>query len=203
VVGCGKHFPGLGGGSLDSHLATPAIQRGSRELWQKDLAPYRELRDELPMVMVNHAAYPRTPGKDSPASVSSYWVQTVLRKRIGYRGIVFSDDLEMGGILKFMPIEEAAVASIRAGMDLLEICHTPELILRAYEALITEGERSAAFGNLLTARAEQTARQRAKLFAGGVPAALTSKQFAALRSRILRFSEKVEKVLKTQETQPA
>jgi beta-N-acetylhexosaminidase len=202
VVGCGKHFPGLGGGSLDSHLATPAIQRGSRELWQKDLAPYRELRDELPMVMVNHAAYPRTPGKDSPASVSSYWVQTVLRKRIGYRGIVFSDDLEMGGILKFMPIEEAAVASIRAGMDLLEICHTPELILRAYEALITEGERSAAFGNLLTARAEQTARQRAKLFAGGVPAALTSKQFAALRSRILRFSEKVEKVLKTQETQP-
>jgi beta-N-acetylhexosaminidase len=88
-------------------------------------------------------------------------------------------------------------------MDLLEICHTPELILRAYEALITEGERSAAFGKLLAARAEQTARQRAKLFAGGVPAALTSKQFAALRSRILRFSEKVEKVLKTQETQPA
>jgi beta-N-acetylhexosaminidase len=203
VVGCGKHFPGLGGGALDSHLATPAIQRGSRDLWQKDLAPYRELRDELPMVMVNHAAYPRTPGKDSPASVSSYWIQTVLRKRIGYKGIAFSDDLEMGGILKFMPIEEAAVASIRAGMDLLEICHTPELILRAYEALITEGERSAAFGNLLTARAEQTARQRAKLFAGGVPAALTSKQFAALRSRILRFSEKVEKVLKTQETQPA
>jgi beta-N-acetylhexosaminidase len=135
--------------------------------------------------------------------VSSYWIQTVLRKRIGYRGIAFSDDMEMGGILKFMPMEEAAVAAIRAGMDLLEICHTPELILHAYEALIAEGERSAAFGKLITARAEQTARQRAKLFAGGVPAALTSKQFAALRGRILRFSEKVEKVLKTQETQPA
>ena len=69
----------------------------------------------------------------------------MLRKRIGYRGIIFSDDLEMGGILKFMPIEEAAVAAIRAGMDLMEICHSPELILRAYEALIAEGERSAAF----------------------------------------------------------
>jgi beta-N-acetylhexosaminidase len=111
--------------------------------------------------------------------------------------------MEMGGILKFMSMEEAAVAAIRAGMDLLEICHTPELILRAYEALIAEGERSAAFGKLLVARAEQTARRRAKLFAGEVPAALTSRQFAALRGRILRFSEKVEKVLKTQEAHQA
>jgi beta-N-acetylhexosaminidase len=191
VVGCGKHFPGLGGGVLDSHVATPTIRRGSRELWRQDLAPYRELRNELPMVMVNHAAYPQTLGKNRPASVSRYWIQTVLRQRIGYRGIVFSDDLEMGGILKFMPMEEAAVAAIDAGMNLIEICHTPELILRAYEALLAEGERSAAFGKLLTTRAERTARQRTKLLAGGAPAALTSRQFAALRGRILRFSKAI------------
>jgi beta-N-acetylhexosaminidase len=200
VVGCGKHFPGLGGGTLDSHLATPVIRRGSRELWQKDLAPYRELRNELPMIMVNHAAYPQTPGKDRPASVSAYWIQTVLRRRIGYKGIVFSDDLEMGGILKFMPIEEAAVAAVRAGTDLLEICHTPELILRAYEALIAEGERSAAFSKLLLARVRLTARQRAKLFSDGMPPALPARQFNALRKQILRFSEKV---LKVQEAQQA
>lgn len=145
------------------------------------------------MVMVSHAAYPDTPGKDRPASVSPYWIATVLRKRIGYRGIVFSDDLEMGGILEFIPIEEAAVAAVRAGMDLLEICHSPELILRAYEALIAEGERSPAFSRLLMARAEQTARQRAKLFAGGVAPALSARQFEALRARILRFSETVER----------
>ena len=52
------------------------------------------------MVMVNHAAYPETPGKARPASVSAYWIQTVLRRKIGYRGIAFSDDLEMGGILE-------------------------------------------------------------------------------------------------------
>jgi beta-N-acetylhexosaminidase len=200
VVGCGKHFPGLGGGALDSHLATPVIQRSSRELWQKDLAPYCELRNELPMIMVNHAAYPQTPGKNRPASVSAYWIQKVLRQRIGYRGIIFSDDLEMGGILKFMPIEEAVVAAIRAGMDLLEICHTPELILRAYEALIAEGERSAAFSKLLFARSQQTTRQRAKLFAGGMPPALPARQFNALRKQVLRFSEKV---LKVQEAQQA
>ena len=203
VAGCGKHFPGLGGGALDSHLETPAIQRSGGDLWRDDLAPYRELRGELPMVMVSHAAYPDTPGKNRPASVSPYWITTVLRKRIGYRGIAFSDDLEMGGILKFMPIEEAAVAAIRAGMDLLEICHSPELILRAYEALIAEGERSGAFSRLLVGRAGQTARQRAKLFAGGVPAALSARQFEALRARILRFGEAVEKAQPTAEAQPA
>jgi beta-N-acetylhexosaminidase len=203
VAGCGKHFPGLGAGTLDSHLQTPAIGRSLGDLWLEDLAPYRELRNELPMVMVSHAAYPSTQGKNRPASVSHYWIATVLRKRIGYRGIVFSDDLEMGGILKFMPIEEAAVAAVRAGMDLLEICHSPELILRAYEALITEGERSAAFRKLLLARARGTARQRAKLFASGADPALSARQFEALRARVLRFGEAIAKAQPAAEAQSA
>jgi beta-N-acetylhexosaminidase len=193
VVGCGKHFPGLGGGTLDSHLETPTIHRTLRDLNREDLVPYRELRDELPMIMVNHAAYPETPGKNRPASASPYWITTVLRKRLGYRGIIFSDDLEMGGILKFLSMEEAAIAAVRAGMDLLEICHSPELILRAYEALIAESERSAAFRSLLLARAKQTARQRAKLFASRESTALSERQFEALRTKILRFSEKIAK----------
>jgi len=192
VVGCGKHFPGLGGGTLDSHLDTPEIQRPGREVWYEDLAPYRELRDELPMVMVNHAAYPRTPGKGRPASVSRYWIENVLRKRIGYRGIVFSDDLEMGGVLKFLPIEEAAVEAVRAGTDLLEICHSPELILRAYEALMAEGERSRAFCGMLLGRASRLDRLRGMLFADGVAAAMSALQFEALRTRILRFGETVK-----------
>jgi len=203
VVGCGKHFPGLGAGTLDSHLETPEIHRTLRAMNRQDLVPYRELREELPMIMVNHAAYPETPGKDRPASASPFWITTVLRKRIGYRGIVFSDDLEMGGILKFLPMEEAAVAAVRAGMDLLEICHSPELILRAYEALLAEGERSAAFRALLVTRARQTARQRARLLAGGVPRALTEKQFEALQTRILRFAETIAKAQPAAEGQPA
>jgi len=135
--------------------------------------------------------------------VSAYWIQTVLRKRIGYKGIVFSDDLEMGGILKFIPMEEAVVAAVRAGMDLMEICHSPELILRAYEALITEGERSAAFRAMLMARARRTERLRAKLFGAGVSAALSTKQFDALRERILRFGEKVAKAAASAEVQTA
>ncbi len=203
VAGCGKHFPGLGGGTRDSHLETPAIGRGWRELWREDLAPYRALRDEMPMVMVNHAAYPATAGKERPASVSPFWISTVLRKRIGYKGIVFSDDLEMGGILRFMSIEDAAVAAIRAGMDLIEICHSPELILRAYEALLAEGERSAAFRRLMDERARWMARRRARLLGGGIGKALTATQFEALRARILRFGETVNKAQPRAEVQPA
>jgi beta-N-acetylhexosaminidase len=203
VVGCGKHFPGLGCSSRDSHLETPAIQREWNELWRKDLVPYRELRNELPMVMVNHAAYPETRGNGLPASVSSYWITAVLRRRIGYRGIVFSDDLEMGGILKFMPMEEAVIAALRAGMDLLEICHSPELILRAYEALMNEGERSAAFRKLLLERADRAGRLRAKLFASKVPPALPARQFEALRARVLRFGDTIKSGQPAQEALPA
>jgi beta-N-acetylhexosaminidase len=191
VAGCGKHFPGLGAGTLDSHKETPSIERSMKKLWLEDLAPYRELRAELPMVMVNHAAYPQTPGGARPASVSPHWITKVLRKRIGYGGLVFSDDLEMGGILKFMPMEEAVVAAVRAGMDLMEICHSPELILRAYEALIKEAERSRPFAALLTTRAKRTARLRAKLFSNAPTRALSSRQFNALRTRVLQFGERV------------
>jgi beta-N-acetylhexosaminidase len=127
----------------------------------------------------------------------------VLRKRIGYKGIIFSDDLEMGGILKFMSIEEAVVEAIRAGTDLMEICHSPELILRVYEALISEGERSAAFRTLLIAKARKTSRERAKLFSGNIPRPLTAKQFEALRSRVLRFGETINKYQPATEEQSA
>jgi beta-N-acetylhexosaminidase len=203
VIGCGKHFPGLGGGTLDSHMETPSIHRSWRDLWSEDLVPYRKLSNELPMIMVSHAAYPETRSKERPASASAFWITTVLRKRIGYRGMILSDDLEMGGILKSMPIEEAAVVSIRAGMDLLEVCHSVELILRAYEALITEGERSAAFRKLLFARARWTSRQRVRLLAVGVPRALSAAQFEALRKRVVRFGEVVLKAQSAEEVESA
>jgi beta-N-acetylhexosaminidase len=203
VVGCGKHFPGLGAGTLDSHLETPAIRRTLRDLNREDLAPYSALRDELPMIMVNHAAYPDTPAGNRPASASPFWITTVLRKGIGYRGIIFSDDLEMGGILKFLPIEEAVIAAVRAGTDLMEICHSPELILRAYESLLAEAERSASFRSLLLTRARQTSRKRNALFSAKPSPALSTRQFEALRARIRRFTEVIAKAQSAQETQPA
>jgi beta-N-acetylhexosaminidase len=190
VAGCGKHFPGLGSAAGDTHFVTPEIGRTFQQMWDEDLVPYRELHKSMPMIMTNHAAYPNTKSGNVPASASPFWITTVLRKRIGYRGIILTDDLEMGGILRYLPIEEAAVTATRAGSDLLEICHSVELILRTFEGLIAEAEKSAAFRNLLLQRAIEVERKRARLFKG-VPKGLTAKEFEALRDRVNRFREKV------------
>ncbi|HKD60483.1 MAG TPA: beta-N-acetylhexosaminidase [Terracidiphilus sp.] len=195
VVGCGKHFPGLGGATGDTHFVTPAIERTLEQLWNEDVVPYRELHKQMPMIMTNHAAYPQTPGKNEPASASRFWITETLRKKIGYKGIILSDDLEMGGILKFLPVEQAAIAAVRAGTDLLEICHSPELILRTYEALVSEGERSAAFRTVLLAQAQESLRKRARLYAHSEARALNSKGLEKLRSDIAKFNERVAGIL--------
>lgn len=189
LTGCGKHFPGLGGATGDTHFVMPEIERTWEQIWNEDLIPYRELHRAMPMIMMNHAAYPHTPGKVRPASASAFWITNVLRRKIGYRGIILSDDLEMGGILKYLPVDQAAIAAIVAGSDLLEICHSPELILRSYEALLSEAERSAAFRKLLLRRAADVERKRRALYKRGVSRALTQKQFERLQARIARFRD--------------
>jgi beta-N-acetylhexosaminidase len=145
VLGAGKHFPGLGGANLDTHHELPAVQKSLKKLWEEDIRPYRALRRELPFVMVGHAAYPAVTRDATPASLSRKWIASVLRKKIGYRGLVVSDDLEMGGVLQAVSIEQAAVEHIRAGGDLCLICHQEESVIRAYEALIREAERDRRF----------------------------------------------------------
>ncbi|MGA8088175.1 MAG: beta-N-acetylhexosaminidase [Terracidiphilus sp.] len=194
VISCGKHFPGLGGAEGDTHFVTPEIERTWPQMWDEDVVPYRELHRAMPMIMMNHAAYPHTPGKNEPASASRFWITQTLRRQIGYKGIILSDDLEMGGILKFLPVEEAAVAAILAGSDLLEICHSPELILRSYDALVSEGERSAGFRKVLMATARDAARKRARLYARGGPPALNANRYEALRKNILDFNDTVAKI---------
>jgi beta-N-acetylhexosaminidase len=141
VLGCGKHFPGLGEGKLDSHHELPVIKKSLRDLWPQDLLPYRALRRELPFVMVSHAAYPVVTKKKIPASLSKIWITDILKKKIGFRGLVVSDDLEMGGVLSAAPVGKAAVEFVRAGGDLCLICHKEDRVLEAHEALIKACER--------------------------------------------------------------
>ena len=188
-------------GTFDSHFVTPRIRRG-KQLWSEDLRVYEELHRDTPMVMVNHAAYPDQKGGDRPASASSFWIKTVLRERIGYRGLIVSDDLEMGGILEFMPVDQAAVAAVRAGTDLMLICHSAELILRSYEALVSEAERSAAFRTLLAGAGERSGAEAGAALAGGGSRALTAKQLPRSKERILRFGERVAALAKNDAIDP-
>ena len=146
VLGCGKHFPGLGEGTLDSHRATPVIEKPLGRLWAEDLLPYRALRAQLPMVMISHAAYPEVTNDKSPASLSKIWITNILRKRIKYRNLIVSDDLEMGGVLSATSVGKAAAQFVRAGGDLCLICHREDYIFEAYEELLKMAGSDREFG---------------------------------------------------------
>ena len=181
VIGSGKHFPGLGEANLDTHHELPSVNKPLRRMWDEDLVPYRSMRRELPMVLVGHANYPAITKDGLPASLSKKWITDVLRKRIGYRGLIVSDDMEMGAVLKVAPIEQVVVEFIRAGGDLCLICRQEELVVRAYEALVQAAEQDRRF-------ARRVAESAARVLA-------FKKKSAELKRRIQPpVAEKVQKL---------
>jgi len=150
ILGCGKHFPGLGEGRLDSHHEQPVIEKPLQRMWVEDLLPYRTLRAQLSFVMVAHASYPQVTKDHGPASLSKVWVTDILRKRMKYRGLVLSDDLEMGGVRAAATVGQAAVESIRAGADLCLVCHREEFVVQAYQEMVQRAERDTKFARRVT-----------------------------------------------------
>jgi beta-N-acetylhexosaminidase len=190
ILGCGKHFPGLGGGTLDSHHAMPVIKRSWNEMWQHDIGPFRALSKRLPLMMVAHAAYPNASKAKAPASVSSFWITEVLRNKLRYSGLIISDDMEMGGILTQRSMEEAAVEAVAAGTDILEICKDPALILRAYEALLSEAERSPAFRRKVLQAAGRVVSRKRQLRTQSLKQP-SVKTLEALRAQVRSLAQKI------------
>ena len=189
VRGCGKHFPGLGEAKLDTHHELPSIEKPLRKLWEQDLVPYRTLRRELPMIMVSHAAFPAVTKTRIPASLSRKWITDILRKKIGYRGLICSDDLEMGGVLAAAPIEQAVVEHIRAGGDLGLICHQEDFILRAHEALIREAERDRKFAGRVRESAARVAAVKRKIPTGRLTPSPSPARVEKLKRQLAGFSD--------------
>jgi len=193
VAGCGKHFPGLGEGNLDSHKALPVVHKSWKALWAEDLVPYRMLARQLPFVMVAHCAFPEVTGEAVPASISKKWIGEVLRKKIRFTGLVVSDDLEMGGVLNVTTIEEAAVQTVQAGADMYLVCHNEELVTRAYEAILKEAERSTRFRAKVETAAHRilAAKRRWPALTTRMPVAPSEVKVNRLREKLWEFSEKV------------
>jgi len=192
VIGSGKHFPGLGEGNLDSHQDLPVIQKTFKRLWDEDLVPYRVMKRELPMVLISHANYPEVTKDKAPASLSKRWISDVLRKRIGYEGVIVSDDLEMGGVLEAAPIDEAAVEFVRAGGDLCLICHQQEFVEQTFETMQRTFERDAAFRRRIGESAKKIAafkRKHAKLLR--MPGPPSQEKIDRLSRQLWEFSERV------------
>jgi beta-N-acetylhexosaminidase len=192
ILGCGKHFPGLGEGTLDSHHELPVIEKSMKRLWSEDLVPYRTLRRLLPMVMVSHAAYPQVTRDRIPASLSEIWIADILRKRIGYRGLIVSDDLEMGGVLSAAPVGQAAVDFVRAGGDLCLVCHREDFVEEVHEALIKTAEHDSKFASRVAESSKRVLAFKKKsakmLHESKAPSSAT---LAKLSRRLWEFGEQV------------
>lgn len=202
ILGCGKHFPGLGSGCLDSHLTMPRIEKDAALLWGQDLFPYRALAARLPMVMVAHAAYPAlnpgssqtNPGQLLPASLSRNVVSGLLKGRIGYQGLVLCDDLEMEGVLEDRSIGEAAVAAVRAGCDMLLVCRQAANVRAAFEAVVRETERDSEFHAWVENAAQKAIGTRQRLPAAQ-PASHTDSDWERLRRDIHALTADVQQRL--------
>jgi beta-N-acetylhexosaminidase len=192
VVGCGKHFPGLGEGKLDSHRELPIIEKPLKNLWAEDLFPYRALRAQLPMVMVSHASFPAVTHDRTPASLSKIWITDILRRRIGYRNLVVSDDLEMGAVLSAASVGKAAVEHIRAGGDLCLVCHREDYIAQAYDELTKAMQLDAWFAKRVAESVRRVLAYKKKsaklLHSSKIPSAAMVEK---LSRRLWEFGEQV------------
>ncbi len=149
IVGCLKHFPGLGASQVDSHEDLPVVDVDETLLSHVDLFPYRELlaTGNVHSVMIAHAAFPEhrlqerdENGKLLPSSLSYNFVTSLLRGELGFDGLCITDDLEMGAIIKNYGIGEACKMAVAAGNDMLAICADPNAVREGYQAVLKAAE---------------------------------------------------------------
>jgi len=161
IIGCLKHFPGLGASQVDSHEELPSVNIAEKELNEIDLFPYQEItkRGNVGAVMVAHAAFPNSDlqetdqnGKLLPSSLSFKFINKLLRGNLGFNGLVLTDDLEMGAILKNYGIGEACIMAILAGEDMLSICADQNRVYEGYKAVLKAVEN----GEITEARIDES-----------------------------------------------
>ena len=136
IVPCGKHFPGHGGTTVDSHLELPMDKRDRHILWQRDLIPYRRaIENGIDMLMTAHVVYTSL-DPFYPSTLSRTMVNQILRSDLGYDGVVITDDLDMGAITSNYDVANAAQAAVEAGVDLLLFSKSDENVLSARDTIV-------------------------------------------------------------------
>jgi beta-N-acetylhexosaminidase len=123
IMSCGKHFPGYSAATIDAHHDLPVIKRTRAELDAQELAVFRQFMKRVDSMMVCHGWYPHLEAETTPASLSHRVITELLREDFGFRGLIMTDDLDMGAILNEYGLEETIGLAIGAGNDLAMICH--------------------------------------------------------------------------------
>ncbi|MBA3271658.1 MAG: beta-N-acetylhexosaminidase [Acidobacteria bacterium] len=174
VAACGKHFPGHGDTSTDSHHELPMVEHPPDRLRGVEFVPFRAaIREGVAFMMTAHVLVPSLDEK-RPATLSPTIVQRILREELGYEGVILSDDLEMKAVSALLPVPEAAVQAIRAGCDGVLICSgnldtqaaTLEALIRAVETNeISQTRVDDAFKRLQWTKERFLASERPKMSA--------------------------------------
>lgn len=143
IIPCGKHFPGHGDTQSDSHLELPEVDRSRSELYRTELAPFREaIRQGIPTLMTAHVVY-RALDPDHPATLSKKIMTDLLRQELGFRGVLFSDDLFMKALAQHS-LEESLALALEAGNDLFLLCRDFETRHEVVDSLTQLVSRSPA-----------------------------------------------------------
>ena len=168
VIPLAKHYPGHGDTDRDSHGALPVIRIDWARMWERELLPYRMLIPEgLPAIMSGHLAYPRILGDLTPSSCSPFFMREVLRGRLGFQGIVVTDDMEMNAVLAGgMDTAEASRRALLAGNDMILISHTPRLQEQSWAYLLGHLRRDPAFRAAVREAATRILRLKWRTFRG-------------------------------------
>lgn len=155
VASCGKHFPGHGDTDLDSHLALPRLGHGRSRLDAVELAPFRAAVGRLPSLMTAHVVFDALE-EGVPATLSERVVTGLLKRELGYDGVVISDDLEMKAVSERYGVVRAGVTAIEAGCDCLLVCSDVDALFELREALACRASEDPRFGARLRDAAERT-----------------------------------------------
>jgi beta-N-acetylhexosaminidase len=181
VLCTAKHFPGHGSADKDSHGRLPVIPADMALLSERDILPYRILvREGIPAIMSGHLAFPGILGATTPASLSRYFMHSVLRDMLGFTGLVITDDMEMeGALVGGIDTATACRRALEAGNDIVLVSHTPAVQERTWRALSAEMRRSGAFRAVVAGSARRVVLAKLELFRGGNAPALSPTPAAA------------------------
>jgi beta-N-acetylhexosaminidase len=135
IVSIIKHFPGHGDTATDSHINIPVVNKELKELESLELVPFTKgIAKGVDGIMVGHILFPKI-DSDKPATLSKAIINDILRERLSYNGVVISDDMTMGAIMKNYSIEDAAVEFLKAGGDIVLVCHGYEDQLKVIDKI--------------------------------------------------------------------
>ena len=170
LIACAKHFPGHGDTSTDSHLTLPVVEKELPDLEGVELPPFQAAVEAgVGSVMTAHVVFPAL-DEERPATLSPKVLRPLLRERLGFNGIIFSDDMEMKAVHGRYGLTQQLDWGVRAGVDIFLCCKEPELQVQAFETLVRLQEEDAGFERLLEDSDTRLLRLRERFFLGATEA---------------------------------